>query len=173
MKKRIGFIYNKPIVDGDINLKTNNEIHKSELYKTHSGGGTSNNQYSYYKILNPDFWNLSGESLEMINVVYNIDQILYSWDDFVLRSNFTRAVIDGTLDVAVAFRYPNFLSTIEDRGYYISNQSKIDTYEFKGTLEERLAEAVKMPIEEMTSVLYTMIAPITEEEYTSMIKTKI
>lgn len=31
MKKRIGTIYNKPIIEGDINLKTTNEIHKSEL----------------------------------------------------------------------------------------------------------------------------------------------
>ena len=36
-KRKIGEIYNKPIVEGDINLKTPNEIHKSEL----SGGGGS------------------------------------------------------------------------------------------------------------------------------------
>ena len=35
MKRKIGEIYNKPIIEGDINLKTPNEIHKSEL----SGGG--------------------------------------------------------------------------------------------------------------------------------------
>lgn len=29
MKKKIGEIYNKPIVEGDINLKTLNEIHIS------------------------------------------------------------------------------------------------------------------------------------------------
>lgn len=172
MKKRIGNLRGKPIIEGDINLKTNNEIHKSELYKTHSEEGTSNNQYSYYKILNPDFWNLGGGSVEMIIIVYNIDQILYSWDDFVLRSNFTRAMLDGTIDTAVAFRYPNFLPTTEDAGYYNNDQIEINTYEFKGTFEERLAEAVKMSIEETTSMLYTMIAPITEEEYTSMIKNK-
>lgn len=31
MKRKIGEIYNKPIIEGDINLKTPNEIHKSEL----------------------------------------------------------------------------------------------------------------------------------------------
>lgn len=30
-KRKIGEIYNKPIVEGDKNLVTNNEIHKSEL----------------------------------------------------------------------------------------------------------------------------------------------
>ena len=35
MKRKIGEIYNKPIIEGDINLKTPNEIHKSEL----GGGG--------------------------------------------------------------------------------------------------------------------------------------
>lgn len=34
MKRKIGEIYNKPIVEGDKNLVTKNEVHKSEL----SGG---------------------------------------------------------------------------------------------------------------------------------------
>lgn len=47
MKKKIGEIYNKPIIDGDINLKTPNEIHKSELI----GGGNSSGKVKewYYK----------------------------------------------------------------------------------------------------------------------------
>lgn len=46
-KRKIGEIYNKPIVEGDINLKTPNEIHKSEL----SGGGNSSSEVKvwYYK----------------------------------------------------------------------------------------------------------------------------
>ena len=38
-KRKIGEIYNKPIVEGDKNLVTNNEIHKSEL-SGGSGGGS-------------------------------------------------------------------------------------------------------------------------------------
>lgn len=48
-KRKIGEIYNKPIVEGDINLKRPNEIHKSEL----SGGGGNNSDESanpYYII---------------------------------------------------------------------------------------------------------------------------
>ena len=52
-KRKIGEIYNKPIIEGDINLKTPNEIHKSEL----SGGGGSNNTsklgYYYYDVTKP------------------------------------------------------------------------------------------------------------------------
>lgn len=33
MKRKIGKLYNKTIIDGDINLKTPNEIHKNELSK--------------------------------------------------------------------------------------------------------------------------------------------
>jgi hypothetical protein len=49
MKIKIGTIYNKPIVEGDINLKTPNEIHKSELSE---GGGSSSNKFvpKYYSI---------------------------------------------------------------------------------------------------------------------------
>lgn len=48
-KRKIGEIYNKPIVEGDINLKTPNEIHKSEL----SGGGNNSSgevKEWYYRV---------------------------------------------------------------------------------------------------------------------------
>lgn len=47
-KKRIGTIYGSPIIEGDKNLKTSNEIHVSEL----GGGGEENNlddTIFYYK----------------------------------------------------------------------------------------------------------------------------
>ena len=53
MKKRIGTIYNKPIIEGDINLKTPNEIHKSELKgggDNPSGGSVSKYAPRYFKI---------------------------------------------------------------------------------------------------------------------------
>ena len=37
-KRKIGEIYNRPIIEGDINLKTSSEIHKSELNVPQSGG---------------------------------------------------------------------------------------------------------------------------------------
>lgn len=53
MKKRIGTLYNKPIIEGDINLKTPNEIHKNELKgggDNSSGSSVSKYAPRYYKI---------------------------------------------------------------------------------------------------------------------------
>ena len=36
MKRKVGKLYNKPIVEGDINLVTSNEIHKDNLITTSS-----------------------------------------------------------------------------------------------------------------------------------------
>lgn len=47
MKRKIGEIYNKPIVIGDKNLVTSNEIHKSELSGSQSGGVTQDN-FEYF-----------------------------------------------------------------------------------------------------------------------------
>lgn len=45
MKKKIGEIYNKPIVEGDKNLVTKNEIHKSGLSGGSGSGGEGNIEY--------------------------------------------------------------------------------------------------------------------------------
>lgn len=42
-KRKIGELYNKPIIEGDINLKGPNEIHKSELCGSNSEGGGNHN----------------------------------------------------------------------------------------------------------------------------------
>ena len=52
MKKRIGTLYNKPIIEGDINLKTPNEIHKDELSSNNSQGGGSD-KIEYFKFKEP------------------------------------------------------------------------------------------------------------------------
>lgn len=58
MKRKIGEIYNKPIVEGDINLKGPNEIHKSQLSNERSN--TQDDLYvtrgsnSYYKLTKCD-----------------------------------------------------------------------------------------------------------------------
>lgn len=52
-KRKIGEIYNKPIIEGDINLKTPNEIHKSELSGELGGGSGVEDAYVYMKLVNP------------------------------------------------------------------------------------------------------------------------
>lgn len=39
MKRKIGELYNKPVVIGDKNLVTKNETHISELQGSNEGGG--------------------------------------------------------------------------------------------------------------------------------------
>lgn len=53
-KRKIGEIYNKPIVEGDKNLVTNNEIHKSEL-SGGSGSGEDTMEYLDVSGLEDDF----------------------------------------------------------------------------------------------------------------------
>ena len=56
-KKKIGEIYDKPIVIGDKNLVTQNEIHVDELGSNNGGGGidhSSKNFIQYFKI--PKGW---------------------------------------------------------------------------------------------------------------------
>lgn len=67
MKRKIGEIYNKPIIEGDINLKTPNEIHKSELS---SDGGSSSNKYAprYFSI----DWDKCSDSWKYILSEYNV-----------------------------------------------------------------------------------------------------
>ena len=69
MKKRIGTLYNKPIIEGDINLKTPNEIYKDEL----KGGGGKDTGPKYY---------LSKDKLHMVtyqtsNIFEKIGNILW------------------------------------------------------------------------------------------------
>lgn len=45
MKRKIGEIYNKPIVEGNKNLVTKNEVHKSELIDVPQSGGGSTMEY--------------------------------------------------------------------------------------------------------------------------------
>jgi hypothetical protein len=50
MKRKIGKLYNKTIIEGDMNLKTPNEIHKNELNKGEGENSTLDSDgWEYYK----------------------------------------------------------------------------------------------------------------------------
>ena len=71
-KRKIGEIYNKPIVEGDINLKTPNEIHKSEL-----GGGASTAEVKeYYYLFNSNKYIEEYESKYGTIDKTNVDEVL-------------------------------------------------------------------------------------------------
>lgn len=72
MKKRIGTIYNKPIIEGDINLKTPNEIHKNEL----KGGGDNSSGSSVSKYAPRYFkidWDKASKDWEYVLCIDNFD----------------------------------------------------------------------------------------------------
>lgn len=61
MKKKIGEIYNKPIVTGDKNLVTKNEIHESTLKGGTVDSGSSD--VEYWKVNNYDNLNLNDRGI--------------------------------------------------------------------------------------------------------------
>lgn len=70
MKKKIGEIYNKPIVTGDKNLVTKNEIHESTL----KGGGTVDSgscDVEYYST-NLEKLMLLGETASMLMTAFSL-----------------------------------------------------------------------------------------------------
>lgn len=54
MKKKIGNLRGKSIVEGDINLVTANELHINSLSKSDNGGSGSNVEYEYFITDNPN-----------------------------------------------------------------------------------------------------------------------
>lgn len=185
MKKKIGEIYNKPIVEGDINLKTPNEIHKSEL----SGGGGNNSSEVkewYYTFDGPKYaednnlkFNGSSEDykeeMELLN-----NMLMFICPVYKIFNNETgslyinyetnRAVELLDLIEKIPFKFNESYyhkMPIEDDG------NKGITLIFKGTLEERFQQMNKM--EEMAgqhSDLAKYFKPITKEEYYSYLEAK-
>lgn len=51
MKKRIGWLNNKPIIQGDKNLKNSNELHIDELSQNNSQDGGADEELVYYKLI--------------------------------------------------------------------------------------------------------------------------
>lgn len=112
MKRKIGEIYNKPIVEGDINLKTPNEIHKSEL----GGGRTQDGSKFKPRYFSIDF-NITDEGWKYL---LSVDV-----DNFIRDSNLaftigsTYKLIDVKDNLVYIGAYP-FMSLDGDRKFYFS-----------------------------------------------------
>lgn len=142
-KRKIGEIYNKPIVEGDINLKTPNEIHKSELSGGGSGGGEGKEWYYCFRC-----WefvkdtNLNdSEALETIDMIELLTSpiariVEYTStkpsepDVYYETTTTTPRQID--LETVIYFKYN------ENYYYHLPVNNKLLV--FKGTLEERLED---------------------------------
>lgn len=167
MKSRIGTINKKPIVQGDKNLVTPNEIHVSELKEEKEGQG--NIPVEYYKVVAPE-----GKNLDDIRT--NIEQIInVAYSD---NLNFT-ILVKGTsttnshrlytgINIGIAFNViensrihayafipleiPN--KTINTEWKLIETSSSINVFDMIADLSPELAQAAK-----------TALVPITAEEF--------
>lgn len=177
MKRRIGTIYNKPIIEGDINLKTPNEIHKNELK---GGGDNSNggsvNKYAprYFKI---DWDKASSDwrhvltvgnaeaPVQQSNIVFNIGA---TYKIIAKESNYNYSRITAypfiTINDTIGFSYiPLFVTKSIIDSYEIEATPGFQTFEDVVTLLSKLVpqlfgiEGVNLSMEGITE--------ITEEEF--------
>lgn len=166
MKSRIGTINRKPIVQGDKNLVTPNEIHVSEL-----GGGQADIPVEYYKVVVPEGANLE----EVRNGVFFT--IAYTTDANI--SSF-HILVKGT---STSSNHNLFTGLLLESAANLSNQS-IHAYSIRafqtitkvvnddGTITEipsfnNIFDAIES-IEELAErvpVLKKCLVPITAEEF--------
>ena len=138
MKKKIGEIYNKPIVTGDKNLVTKNEIHESTL----KGGGTvdsGSSDVEYWKI------HVQWPYGDIIGALYkNVTS------DGVIIQKYPDE--DGTRIKAIVF-IPTYIEHDNYATLYVS---------FKDVVKAMIGGVVPPEFETQFNSLFT---PITKEEF--------
>lgn len=136
MKSKVGGLYHKPIVIGNKNEVTDNEIHISEL------GGENNTQETtpkveYYEILHFDFQGMTNpEQIEgvQLDVISSIDKegmlhlvkpniyiCLIDADYYknsISTSNMKTTFINGALTYGIDFNNPNHVRKMTEAEYY-------------------------------------------------------
>lgn len=162
MKKRIGTLYNKPIIEGDINLKTPNEIHKNELK-----GGTdlSNIPCYYYKIIKVADDEISFDMFFVKNGYY--EYVVNAGNYGIFQTNVTNAYIDYTKITAVKL----IDIPVVTNG---SRNDKVFTFIISGDIVNRTYTTMSKVMEGITKEMIqqqldTYAIQITKEEYEAMI----
>lgn len=181
MKRKIGEIYNKPIIEGDINLKTPNEIHKSEL----SVGGGNSEVKEYYYLFDVDkVIEAFGMSEEDFNTLLSqsnggIIQILfYGALNFIGRGiNYYREYVIvnqlqqfTSIDILKKIKAIKLYDNINPVESTKGSEFEKDTehYNVIGNLEERYIKQKNInDFGFPNPALYT--TPITKEEYEALI----
>ena len=169
MKSRIGTINKKPIVQGDKNLVTPNEIHVSEL----KGGGQGNAPVEYYKVVA-----LEGENLDDVTAAVPI------YIDTVFSYFSFHILIKGTSSSSLFKSYTGidflFISTFDNFKIYAYAVMPLEVPGKKmnssGELFEFLSfnnifdalESLGEPGEQSLSYLREHLVPITAEEFYSL-----
>ena len=121
MKKRIGTIYGTPIVEGDKNLKTTNEVHISEL----GGGNTENStgvEYEYFILDNPNNDDgVSAQFKEMLGSTVIVETICEIGGDI----NIFPAVTGAQFDYHIAVKTAVLPTTMHSMGMTLTFPGKV------------------------------------------------
>ena len=167
MKRKIGEIYNKPIVEGDINLKTPNEIHKSELFE---GGGASNSEVKewYYRVDVQGIYDAVGEDIEVIGMIIypnyiiipgtnthkKINSYFWSWKDFTVSRTKEIVAFSCVSNIPVQTEADDKLYNI-----YGDNFTKL----------KYVLSSLGGDYEQIINIISPYITEISKEEYESLI----
>ena len=154
-KKRVGTIYGSPIIEGDKNLKTSNEIHVSEL----GGGGEGNNSgiedKRYYT------GDLLDSSVALRSVIFGTTKAISGYEPYKICSIAEVATGGGNINV----------KAIElDFNYFMDYPISSDEY-FRGTLKQYLEymSIISTEAAETIKQLYSL-PTITKEEFYALSK---
>lgn len=152
-KKRIGTIYGSPIIEGDKNLKTSNEIHVSEL----GGGGEGNNNgiedVRYYLM------STFQEEKELAEIMcQGLKYAISVNDPYPIRGCFEATLVSidpaSVMAVAIDFNYSFDLQLIG--GYFRGTLNELITFLYENGMEDAL-------------LIYS-IPTITKEEFYALSK---
>lgn len=168
-KRKIGEIYNKPIVEGDINLKTPNEIHKSEL----SGGKGEpyeNLKEYYYRILDPSvsqFMSMAGLPTTGVIIYRNPNDPNSETIEYLFSQSVSSQV--------VAIRLTD--APVRVWGQYDGTSLPSNFIKLNGDLYQKLSEFYQivqpsMDPKDFIASLKNIAIEISEDEYYSLVTYK-
>lgn len=167
MKKRIGWLHNKPIIQGDKNLKNSNELHIDELSSSNSQGGgsdLSNIPFYYYKIIKTP-----GNEIEfnaLFTGVGYFEYVVNAKGHGIFQTNATNAYEDYTNIIAIKLiDIPIVIKASTNDEIYTVNVSG-DLYNRLVTVYSKISESMA---EQAALALNTYTSQITKEEYEAMI----
>lgn len=178
MKRKIGELYNKPVVIGDKNLVTKNETHISELQGSNEGGGGGAKEY-YYLFDADKCIEISGVSEEDFNAELTqnngaiISLFFYGALNFIVggTDNYYREyIIANQLSQFTSINVFKKIKAIKLYDNINPMEITIDTehYNIVGNLEDRYIKQKNISDFDMPNpTLYT--TPITKEEYEAII----
>lgn len=177
MKKRIGWLNNKPIIQGDKNLKNSNELHIDELSSNNSEGGSNvNEDIQYYKIDGPS---LSGTAY----LYYLALGTLFCVKSTIMKDNNendspTKAILGSNMIIRMTQGYPGngvfdlaLACEVIDIDNYFINTPNGAMLVPKGNVFDKIKYVGELTGMEMVPDTSAFVQ-ITKEEYESLITVK-